>query len=238
MFREVTLRVHSGEVVGLAGLVGAGRSELGRAIYGLFPIEAGAMRLCGRLWKPRGAHQALAEGLVYLPEERKRQGLVLDHSVADSISIGFSDLLARWGLIRAMDEQARVAEAMKNYDVRAAHALQPVGTLSGGNQQKALLARWLERGPRVIILNEPTRGVDVGAKAEIHAMIDRLAGQGRAVLLISSDLPEVLGMSDRLLVMHRGAISAELCGPAMTQENVILAASGLLEGSANLRPEI
>ena len=104
---------------------------------------------------------------------------------------------------------------------------QPIGTLSGGNQQKAILARWLERAPEVIILDEPTRGVDVGAKAEIHALIDRLAGEGRAVLLISSDLPEVLGMSDRVLVMHRGAIAAELRGDAMTQENVLLAASGL-----------
>jgi ABC-type sugar transport system ATPase subunit len=116
---------------------------------------------------------------------------------------------------------------MKTCDVRATSPMQPVGTLSGGNQQKTILARWLERGPEIILLDEPTRGVDVGAKAEIHALIDRLAGQGCGVLLISSDLPEVLGLSDRVLVMHRGTIAAELRGEAMTQENVILAASGL-----------
>jgi ABC-type sugar transport system ATPase subunit len=228
MFRDVHLTVRAGEIVGLAGLVGAGRSELARAIYGLYPLEGGAMRLGGQPWKPAAAHDALAAGLVYLPEERKRQGLVPDHSVGDSLSIGFSDLLTRCGFIRRDAEQAKIASAMKTCAVRAASPAQAVGTLSGGNQQKVLLARWLERGPRVILLDEPTRGVDVGAKAEIHALIDRLAGAGKAVLMISSDLPEVLGMSDRVLVMHRGTISAELTGGDRTQEKVILAASGLL----------
>jgi ABC-type sugar transport system ATPase subunit len=165
-----------------------------------------------------------------VPEERKRQGLVLEHSVGESISIGFSDLLARWGLIPAGAETARVQRALETFAIRATGPDQTVGTLSGGNQQKALLARWLDREPRVIVLDEPTRGVDVGAKAEIHALIDRLAGQGKAVLMVSSELPEVLGMSDRVLVMRGGSVSAELRGPAMTQENVILAASGLYTG--------
>ena len=227
MFRDINLTVHAGEIVGLAGLVGAGRSELARAIYGLYRCDSGDIRLRGRPWHPSGPHESVDAGLVYLPEERKRQGLVLEHSVGDSISIGFSDLLARWGLIPGRAEQNRIQSAMKTYDVRAGSAAQSIGTLSGGNQQKAGLARWLERDPSVIILDEPTRGVDVGAKAEIHALIDRLAGRGCAVLLISSDLPEVLGMSDRVLVMHRGTIAAELRGAAMTQENVLLAASGL-----------
>lgn len=229
MFQDISFEARAGEIVGLAGLVGAGRSELGRAIYGLYPVDRGAMRLGGQPWQPRGAHQALAAGLVYIPEERKRQGLVLDHSVGDSISIGFSDLMARWGLIRRREENGRVQKTMAAYDIAATGPAQAVGTLSGGNQQKTILARWLDRDPQVIILDEPTRGVDVGAKAQIHAVIDRLAGRGKAVLLISSDLPEVLGMSDRVLVMHRGQISAELRGGAMTQENVILAASGLYE---------
>jgi rhamnose transport system ATP-binding protein len=227
MFRDIHFQLRAGEIVGLAGLVGAGRSELARAIYGLYSCDAGVMRLRGKPWKPAGPHASLAAGLVYLPEERKRQGLVLDHSVAHSISIGFSDLLTRWGIVRAQAERTRVQRAMERYDVRAAGPDQAVGTLSGGNQQKAILARWLEREPGVILLDEPTRGVDVGAKTEIHQLIDRLAGGGRAVLLISSDLPEVLGMSDRVLVMHRGRIAAELQGDAKTQENVILAASGL-----------
>ncbi|MBI2926490.1 MAG: sugar ABC transporter ATP-binding protein [Verrucomicrobia bacterium] len=227
MFRQITLRVHAGEIVGLAGLVGAGRSELARAIYGLYPVDSGDMRLHGKPWQPAGADESVKAGLVYVPEERKRQGLVLDHSLGASISIGFTDLLARWGLIPRREEEARVGHAMKAFGIRATGQHQPVGALSGGNQQKTILARWLEREPAVIVLDEPTRGVDVGAKAEIHALIDRLAGQGKAVLLISSDLPEVLGMSDRVLVMCRGTISAELKGAAMTQENAILAASGL-----------
>jgi rhamnose transport system ATP-binding protein len=237
MFEDITFQLRAGEIVGLAGLVGAGRSELGRAVYGLYPIHRGAMRLGGRAWRPRGPHESLAAGLVYLPEERKRQGLVLDHSVGDSISIGFSDLIARWGLIPPRAETGRVRQALADYDIVASGPRQAIGTLSGGNQQKALLARWLDRDPRVIVLDEPTRGVDVGAKAEIHALIDRLAAGGKAVLLISSDLPEVLGMSDRLLVMHRGRVSTELQGAAMTQENVILAASGLYRADAGTGTE-
>jgi ABC-type sugar transport system ATPase subunit len=231
MFRDVHLTLRAGEILGLAGLVGAGRSELARAIYGLYPCDSGVMRLLGRPWTPRRPEDSLAAGLVYLPEERKRQGLVPDHSVGDSISIGFSDLLTRWGMIRRVEERARVSNAMKVHDVRASSSTQAIGTLSGGNQQKAILARWLERKPDVIILDEPTRGVDVGAKAEIHQLIDKLAASGRAVLLISSDLPEILGMGDRILVMHEGAIAAELHGPSMTQENVLLAASGLRPSS-------
>ncbi|MBM3836164.1 MAG: sugar ABC transporter ATP-binding protein [Verrucomicrobia bacterium] len=227
MFRDITFNVCAGEIVGLAGLVGAGRSEIGRAIYGLFPIDDGTMKLCGQRWTPSGAHDSLRLGLAYLPEERKRQGFVADHSVNDSISIGFSDLISRCGLISRAGESNRVQRAMAAYSIRATGPEQEIGMLSGGNQQKAMLARWLGREPQVIILDEPTRGVDVGAKAEIHSLIDRLADSGKAVLLISSDLPEVMGMSDRILVMHRGTISVELSAEAATQENVILAASGL-----------
>lgn len=227
MFEGISFQLRAGEIVGLAGLVGAGRSELARAIYGLYGIDRGEMRLHGQPWRPTGPAAAVRAGLVYVPEERKRQGLVLDHSLGASISIGFTDLLAKWGLVPRRAERARVDHAITSVGIRATAPTQAVGTLSGGNQQKTLLARWLERDPAVILLDEPTRGVDVGAKAEIHALIDRLAGQGRAVLLISSDLPEVLGMSDRVLVMCRGRITAELQGQALTQENVLWAASGL-----------
>jgi rhamnose transport system ATP-binding protein len=233
MFEDISFAVRAGEIVGLAGLVGAGRSELARAIYGLYGVDSGRMKLCGQTWSPRNAHAALRAGLVYLPEERKRQGLVLDHSLAETIGIGFSDMLTRFGLVRRKQEASRVVEALAKYDIRAKGPEQPVGTLSGGNQQKGLLARWLEREPRVIVLDEPTRGVDVGAKAQIHAIIDRLAAAGKAILLISSDLPEVLGMSDRALVMNRGRVSAELMGAEMTEQNVILAASGLYSGASS-----
>jgi ABC-type sugar transport system ATPase subunit len=229
MFQNVSFTLRAGEIVGLAGLVGAGRSELARAIYGLYSYDTGTMRLNGRPWKPGSPYQALTAGLVYLPEERKRHSLVPDHSVSDSISIGFSDRLTRWGIIRASVEQQQVQAAMKKYDIRARSPLQPVGTLSGGNQQKTVLARWLERKPGVILLDEPTRGVDIGAKSEIHQLVDQLAVRGCAVLLISSDLPEVLGMSDRVLVMQRGTIRTELSDEQITEENVLLAASGLLK---------
>jgi rhamnose transport system ATP-binding protein len=235
MFHGISFKVCAGEIVGLAGLVGAGRSQLARAIFGLFPFDSGEMRLGGQRWRPTSAHQSLKAGLVYVPEERKRQGFVLDHSLRDSISIGFIDLLSRFGLVRAGQENHRAQSAVERHGIRARHLAQPVGTLSGGNQQKTLLARWLERDPRVIILNEPTRGVDVGAKAEIHALMDRLAAQGKAVLLISSDMPELLGMSDRLLVMHNGTLATELAGDAMTQENVLLAGSGLWQDNRKHR---
>ncbi|MCF7762522.1 MAG: sugar ABC transporter ATP-binding protein [Verrucomicrobia bacterium] len=236
-FKDVSFSVRAGEVVGLAGLVGAGRSELARAVYGLYPVESGRMRLMNREWRPRTPHQSVRSGLVYLPEERKRQSLVLEHSVSDSISIGFSDLICRWGLVDRAEEHSRVAAAHRRYSIRSASPRQPIGTLSGGNQQKCILARWLDRDPAVIVLDEPTRGVDVGAKAEIHALIDRLAGDGKAVLLISSDLPEILGMSDRILVMHQGRIAAEMSDKQMTQENVIRAASGLPVSGASSEPE-
>ncbi len=137
-------------------------------------------------------------------------------------------------MIRRRLERSRIREVIERYAIRATGPQQPIATLSGGNQQKALLARWLERDPRVVILDEPTRGVDVGAKAQIHALIDQLAARGKAILFISSDLGEVVGMSDRILVMNRGTIETELSGPAMTAHNVILAASGLYPPSANV----
>jgi rhamnose transport system ATP-binding protein len=230
LFRDVSLAVRGGEIVGLAGLVGAGRSELARAIYGLYPIDCGLMRVSGREWRPTRSRDALRGGVVYIPEERKRQGFVLDHALEAGIGIGFSDQLTRWGMIRGRRERTRVREAIERYAIRAAGPQQPVATLSGGNQQKALLARWLERDPRVVILDEPTRGVDVGAKAQIHALIDQLAARGKAILFISSDLGEIVGMSDRILVMNRGTIETELHGTEMTAHNVILATSGLYSG--------
>lgn len=226
-FHDVSLTMRAGEVTGLAGLVGSGRSELARALYGLYRVDRGTMRLRGKEWAPQNPHAALKAGLVYLPEERKRQALVSNHSVGSTVSIGFSDLISRVGVVPWRAERGRLLRSLERYDIRATGIEQAVGTLSGGNQQKAVLARWLERDPTVLLLDEPTRGVDVGAKAEIHKLIDELAAAGRAVLLISSDLPEILGMSDRVLVMHEGTIVSELTGAQKSEENVILAASGL-----------
>jgi rhamnose transport system ATP-binding protein len=237
LFHDVSLSVRAGEIVGLAGLAGAGRSELARAIYGLYALDRGDMRLDGQAWRPSRSRDALRAGLVYVPEERKRQGFVLDHSLERAIGIGFSDQLTRWGMIRGGKERAGVRTAIERYAIRTTGLKQLVGTLSGGNQQKALLARWLERDPKVVILDEPTRGVDVGAKSQIHAMIDQLAARGKAILFISSDLGEIVGMSDRILVMNRGTIGTELRGSEMTASNVILAASGLYARDADQRAE-
>ncbi len=230
LFRDVSFRVRRGEVVGLAGLVGAGRSEVARAIYGLYRVDRGRMRLLGREWRPEGPHEALRAGLVYLPEERKRQGFVMDHTLGESISIGFTEMLTRFGVIPPRLERSRLAAALTTYGIRATGVDQHIGTVSGGNQQKAMLARWLEREPEVLLLDEPTRGVDVAAKAEIHRLVDSLAAAGKAVVMISSDLPEVLGMSDRIVVMHEGTVVRELTGKESTQANVILAASGMAPG--------
>lgn len=185
------------------------------------------MRLCGRAWAPVGAAEAVRAGVVYLPEERKRQGLVMDHSIREAVSIGFTDLLARWGIISGRKEKEWSLRALNGVSVRMSDMEQPVSTLSGGNQQKTMFARWLERESALIIFDEPTRGVDVGAKAEIHGVIDRLAASGKAVLLISSDLSEVLGMSDRVVVLNRGRVAAELGAERLTRENLMRAVAGL-----------
>ncbi len=226
IFHDISLQVHAGEIVGLAGLIGAGRSEVARAIYGLYPVKAGEMRLKGAPYHPANPAQAKRARVAYVPEERKRQGLVLNHSLESSISIGLLDRLSRAGWIKSRNEKDQVKEATTKFRIKHRSVEQPIGTLSGGNQQKALLARWLEMDPQFVILDEPTRGVDVGAKTEIHRLISSLADQGRAILLISSDLPELLALSDRIIVLHRGRTTAEFDGAAATQEAILLAASG------------
>lgn len=232
LFDEVSFHVRAGEIVGLAGLVGAGRSELARAIFGMYPLTRGSMRFRSQPWCPSSPAESIRTGITYVPEERKRQSLVLDHGVGDSISIGFSDRLARFGMIPRQAESSRVLAAISRLGVKTAGPSQAIGTLSGGNQQKAILARWLDRDPELLLLDEPTRGVDVGAKAEIHQLIRQLADRGKSVLLISSDLPEVLGLSDRVLVMHEGRLTAELTGPERTQERALMAASGQTASTA------
>jgi ABC-type sugar transport system ATPase subunit len=198
-----------------------------RAIYGLYPLDAGTMRLGGAPWRPRGPADALRRGIVYLPEERKRQSLVLDHDLGATLRLGFSDRIARCGIVPVRAARERVARAIARFGIRATSARQRVGTLSGGNQQKAILARWLERDPGVILLDEPTRGIDVGSKEEIHALIDRLAAAGKAIVLVSSDLPELIASSDRIIVVRDGRVATELEGTESTQEAVLRAASGI-----------
>lgn len=220
------LDVRRGEVVGLAGIVGAGRSELCRLIAGIDAAAAGTVTVDGtavdltRMSGPAGA------GIVMLPESRKTQGLFLSMSVADNVCLGTRRGRGRLGRTTpgVRRRSARpLTEAMR---LRAASLDQPVGQLSGGNQQKVLLARCVARDPKVLILDEPTRGVDVGAKADIYALIEELAQSGVAILLVSSDLPELIGLADRVLVMHKQRLVAELEGPDITEHNVIRHATG------------
>jgi ABC-type sugar transport system ATPase subunit len=216
--RGVSFAVRTGEVVALAGLVGAGRTELALAVFGARPGYAGEIRVAGRRVDPRSPAEAIAAGIGYLPEDRKDGGLFPDMTVADNVTAVAPH---RTGAGRA----AATEELCRKLRIVCRGPGEPVGNLSGGNQQKVLLARWLLAGPRVLIADEPTRGVDVGAKADIHALLFDLARRGTAVLVISSDLPEVLAVADRILVMRDGRLTGELPGPGATEEAVLRLAS-------------
>ena len=223
--------LHQGEVLGIAGLVGSGRTELARLIYGADPKVGGEVLLDGRPLDIKEPKDALDAGLAYLTEDRKALGLFLDMSCGDNINIGVIDRDARRGGVLNLAAARRRAEAaFSALRVRAPRPAVNVGSLSGGNQQKFLLSRWLEIGPRVLILDEPTRGVDIGAKSEIYRLIDDLAKRDIGVIVISSELPEVIGICDRVLVMREGQIEGEVGGPAgrpITQENIMAFAAGM-----------
>ena len=207
---EIDLEVRAGEVVGLAGLIGAGRSELARAIFGDFPRLGGTVEVAGRAVRPGDPRAAIAAGLAFAPEDRKGQALVLMRSVLENTTLPILDQLSVGHFVRRRRERAVAAGYVDRLRIRTPSLDQDVAKLSGGNQQKVVLARWLATKPRVLILDEPTRGIDVGAKAEIYQLIDELAQEGMGVLLISSELPEVLGLADRILVMQAGRITGEL----------------------------
>ena len=221
--RDVSFTVHAGEVFGLAGLVGAGRTELARVLFGLTPADAGEIRLRGE-WVVIGSPQAaMAHGLAYVPEDRRRHGVVLELPVAQNITLAAHRMIFPGGWLRLGAERRCAEEFIARLGIKTAGPDAPAGSLSGGNQQKVALARWLATAPRVLILDEPTQGVDVGAKSEIHRIIRELAAGGLAVILISSDLPEVLGMSDRLGVMRGGTLAAIL--PGGTPAPAVMAAA-------------
>jgi len=226
-FAGIDLEVHEGEIVGLAGLVGSGRSEVVRAIFGIDPYDAGTVRLLGESL-PQRPWAAVRKGLALLPEDRSRQGVILAMTVRANMTLAVLRDLQRGGFLDEAKELSITERFIQALQLRPPHPDLPVASLSGGNQQKVVLGKWLATEPRVLILDEPTQGVDVGAKAEIHQLMDRLVGQGMGILMISSNLPEVLGMADRLLVMHRGKIVARL--PRGSAPDVVMrAATGLLE---------
>jgi len=223
-FSEITLEVRAGEVLGLYGLIGAGRSEWAQAVFGLRSIAAGHIFLDGQLWTPHSAGDAARHGLAYLPEDRLRYGLCASLSVRANAVLAVLRRLAIGPFLLGGRETRQAAALTKQLSVRLRSLLQPAGTLSGGNQQKVIIGRWLACNPQVLILDEPTRGVDVAAKAEIHRLVRRLADSGRAVILISSDLPEVLAQSDRVGVFRAGKVVATFEGDTATAEQVAAAA--------------
>jgi ribose transport system ATP-binding protein len=229
-FQDVDLRLGTGEIVGVFGLVGAGRTELARAIFGATPSE-GRMTIAGAPFKPRSPAAALKAGVAMLSEERARDGLVLPAGILDNITLASLGRLSRLGVLSRQEQVQAANEQVENLDIRPAQLRRPVRMLSGGNQQKVVFGKWLVHGARVQILDEPTRGVDVATKVQIYQIIAALADEGRAVLLISSDLPEIIGMSDRILVMRLGRIVGELPASAATEERLLAIASGV-EGLA------
>jgi rhamnose transport system ATP-binding protein len=222
--RNVSLSIRAGEIVGLAGLVGSGRTEVARALCGADRIDSGEILLDGTPIHIRGPRQAARHGIVMLPESRKEQGLVMLRPVRENVTLATLDHMANAGFVNRKRERRRTDELINEFDIRTPNSDAPVGTLSGGNQQKTMFAKWLVRTPRVLIADEPTRGVDVGAKRQIHGLIARLAQGGMAVLLISSELEEVLGLAHRVLVLRRGQTVAEYGSEEATMERVLASA--------------
>ncbi|WP_331596491.1 sugar ABC transporter ATP-binding protein [Paraburkholderia sp.] len=222
----ISFEVRAGEVLGVAGLMGAGRSEILRTLFGLNRKTAGSVALDGRSLEVRDASGAIAAGIGFVTEDRKSQGLVLGMSVRENATLVHLDRYARFGIVNDTAERNAVADLIKQLRIRTRDAELDVKSLSGGNQQKVVFAKWLAEPPKVLLLDEPTRGVDVGGKAEIYTIINQLAAQGVAIVMVSSELPEVLAMSDRILVMHQGRQNGIFDAAGATQELIMTAATG------------
>lgn len=221
--KDVSLEIRAGEILGVAGLVGAGRTELARTIFGITPADSGEVFLGGERIQVRSPQDAVARGIAYVPEDRRRHGVILEMPIAQNMTMAIHKKIFPGTWLRFGAEKQLALEFIRDLSIRAFGPDAPGNSLSGGNQQKVALARWLAAAPKVLILDEPTQGVDVGAKSEIHKIIRSLAKSGLAVLMISSDLPEILGMSDRIAVMRGGAITATL--PAKSEAHVVMAAA-------------
>ena len=226
---DISFTLHRGEILGFAGLVGAGRTELMKVLYGALPRSSGSVTLDGREVVTRSPQDGLANGIVYISEDRKRDGLVLGMSVKENMSLTALRYFSRaGGSLKHADEQQAVSDFIRLFNVKTPSMEQAIGLLSGGNQQKVAIARGLMTRPKVLILDEPTRGVDVGAKKEIYQLINQFKADGLSIILVSSEMPEVLGMSDRIIVMHEGHLSGEFTREQATQEVLMAAAVGKL----------
>jgi rhamnose transport system ATP-binding protein len=229
VFHDIDLEVRAGEIVGLAGLVGAGRSEVARAVFGVDPYDSGSVSLSGRSVKRHDPRSAIRAGMAFIPEDRRKQGLVIDSSVTRNVAGVIRRSIAKAGLVTSAMENRAAAPWAGRLEVKTSALDMNAATMSGGNQQKVVIAKWLATDPRLLIIDEPTRGIDVGTKAEVHRLLSELAGQGLAILMISSELPEVLGMADRVVVLCEGRITAELDRADATPEAVMHAATHHLE---------
>jgi rhamnose transport system ATP-binding protein len=227
VFTDVSFDVKAGEIVALAGLVGAGRSEVARAIFGIDRADAGAVEVHGRTLPPASPNAAMAAGIGFVPEDRRQQGLVMPLTIERNMALASLDRLRRHLLIPRLSERRFASEWATRLQLRYGRLNDPAWTLSGGNQQKVVLAKWLARRPSLLIVDEPTRGIDVGTKAEVHRLLSDLANEGVAILMISSELPEVLGMADRVIVLFEGRISGEFSRSEADEVSLMRAAAGL-----------
>jgi rhamnose transport system ATP-binding protein len=227
VFADVSFTVRAGEIVALAGLVGSGRSEVVQSIFGVDPRDAGTVRVGGRVLPAHRPKAAMAAGVALVPEDRRQQGLILDLSIERNITLPRSRSLSTFGLLTGRSERRSAQEWAERLHTRFSRLGNPVATLSGGNQQKVVLAKWLSTDPKLLIVDEPTRGIDVGTKAEVHRLMSSLAARGVAVLMVSSELPEVLGMADRVLVMREGRLAADIPRAEATEESVIRAGTAV-----------
>ena len=225
-FEDVTFQLRRGEILGFAGLVGAGRTEIARAIFGIDRLDAGTVRIDGAPIVPRSPEQMMEAGIALVPEDRHGQGLVLDLPITPNISLPVLRSLARGGVLDRDAEERLAREYAERLQIKASGLDQIVSSLSGGNQQKVVIAKWLVTRPKIIILDDPTRGIDVGTKAEVHRLMSSLAAEGLAIILISNELDEVKAMSDRLLVFSRGRLAAQFDHPPFDEEKVMAAAIG------------
>ena len=229
VFIDVSLRVRAGEIVVLAGLVGSGRSEVARAIFGIDRYDAGGVTLAGRPLRRASPAAAMSAGVGYVPEDRRQQGLVMEMSVQQNMALASLGRLRKAGLISSAAERAFAADWAQRLRLKYGRLTDPVSRLSGGNQQKVVLGKWLGRQPSLLIVDEPTRGIDIATKAEVHELLAQLAAGGVAILMISSELPEVLQNGDRILVMREGRLTAEYPHGEATEEKIMAAATGQTE---------
>jgi len=237
--QNINFHVQAGEVVGFAGLIGAGRTELAKVIFGDLKRNSGKVLIDGKEVSIRNANDAISKGIGLAPEDRKREGLILMRSVLENASMAIIKQLTRLHFVNRKKERSIATDFIEKLNVRTPSLKQEVGKLSGGNQQKVVLARWLAAKPKLLILDEPTRGIDVGAKAEIYHLIDELANQGLGIMFISSELPEILGLSDRIYVMQNGKITGELTGKEATEESILeLAMADQMSDEKNPNPSM